>query len=370
MSIWSLCRCTGDLEHPVTVPSPVTAIKSPMPWPMLDGNCETSEGEAGLLQSAQTSMGHSGAALKPDQKRHAPSLPPATAKLNSETHAAALGLPANVTAVTMNGDAPSAKYWQSSADEVDDDSDGELPGFKGRAQIFRKFGNLRDERFAKHLPKGKCVYIQSGDPSDFDGYLIARAGEILSRTTKDLVFVVVVPEERAEDRNEAELDERAEVSMDICGRMLRHLCPGARVVRGPLNQRNIFALMNSPEKYQPAVSTVSNGDDFKVNWTSVKDLVAIVNDPAVTSVMLDLMGSSGFMRPLLANCPDLPKKVINSNFPIPLMCGILAELTPQTLKVGCSTSPLLAESCVTTVLPFWVANYRRSVCLHVGLSWL
>ena len=73
--------------------------------------------------------------------------------------------------------------------------------------------------------------------------------------------------------------------------------------------------------------------DFKVNWTSVKDLVAIVNDPSVTSVMLDLMGSSGFMRPLLANCPDLPKKVLNSSFPIPLMCGVLAELTPQTLKV-------------------------------------
>ena len=224
---------------------------SPTSWEMLGSKYEKG-GESSVLHSVQSSEDHSGVALeqlKNSQKRQAAAVPPtASANISSETAPSAI--PANIIAVTMNGDTPSVKSRHSPAPEAEEDDlcDCELPGFKGRAQNFRRLGNLRDERFAKRLPKGKCVYIQSGDPSDFDGalsslarpclwapkrqasllfifhvffvwigslvscrcwlvvprvwlsrpkctpagYLIARAGEILSRTTKDLVFVVVV----------------------------------------------------------------------------------------------------------------------------------------------------------------------------------
>ena len=42
------------------------------------------------------------------------------------------------------------------------------------------------------LPDGKCVYIQAGDPSDFDGYYVAFAGMELERHTADLEFALVV----------------------------------------------------------------------------------------------------------------------------------------------------------------------------------
>jgi len=125
---------------------------------------------------------------------------------------------------------------------------------------FSELGDLRNSSYGKVLPEGKCLYIQCGDPSDFDGYLIARAGEVLSMTTRDMIFAVVVPEERSENRNVAIPDARAEVSLDICGRMLRSLCPTAQVVRGPLNERNIFALMNAPDKYKPALMSVGDAE--------------------------------------------------------------------------------------------------------------
>ena len=42
------------------------------------------------------------------------------------------------------------------------------------------------------LPDGKCLYIQAGDPSDFDGYLIGYAGIELERHTSDFEFALVV----------------------------------------------------------------------------------------------------------------------------------------------------------------------------------
>eukprot|EP00193_Tetraselmis_chui_P002329 CAMPEP_0177769180 /NCGR_PEP_ID=MMETSP0491_2-20121128/10172_1 /TAXON_ID=63592 /ORGANISM="Tetraselmis chuii, Strain PLY429" /LENGTH=467 /DNA_ID=CAMNT_0019286147 /DNA_START=1323 /DNA_END=2726 /DNA_ORIENTATION=- len=209
----------------------------------------------------------------------------------------------------------------------------------------RFLGNLREVSLRNRLPEGKCIYIQSGDPSDFDGYLIARAGEVLSKVTKDFAFAVVVPEERAPERDVMSMDENAEVSMDQCGRMLRCLCPHSHVVRGPVNEKNIFALMNAPDKYTPALATIPKTKENEINWTTIDQLVEIVNDPAVKSVILDLMGSSGYMEPLMSRCPDLALKVRASNFPIPLMGGVLAERKPQTLRVP-GRDPRAGMNCI------------------------
>jgi len=43
-------------------------------------------------------------------------------------------------------------------------------GMRGGNQgLFHRLGNLRDRSLGSWLPDGKCIYIQSGDPSDFDG---------------------------------------------------------------------------------------------------------------------------------------------------------------------------------------------------------
>ena len=50
-------------------------------------------------------------------------------------------------------------------------ADGMYGGDQG---FFRRLGNLRDRSLGSWLPEGKCVYIQSGDPSDFDGEQLGR----------------------------------------------------------------------------------------------------------------------------------------------------------------------------------------------------
>eukprot|EP00951_Prasinocladus_malaysianus_P018735 scaffold150254_cov41-Prasinocladus_malaysianus.AAC.1 len=46
---------------------------------------------------------------------------------------------------------------------------GPGPGNNDKVWGFKHLGNLRDPRYSHRLPEGKCMYIQSGDPSDFDG---------------------------------------------------------------------------------------------------------------------------------------------------------------------------------------------------------
>eukprot|EP00951_Prasinocladus_malaysianus_P019195 scaffold155048_cov49-Prasinocladus_malaysianus.AAC.2 len=57
------------------------------------------------------------------------------------------------------------------------------------------------------------------------------------------------------------------------------------------------------------------------------------------------MGSSGFMEALIAGCPNLAQKVINSNYPIPFMGGVLAEHKPQTIKVP-GRDPRAGMNCI------------------------
>eukprot|EP00967_Tisochrysis_lutea_P082549 scaffold114289_cov17-Tisochrysis_lutea.AAC.1 len=76
------------------------------------------------------------------------------------------------------------------------------------------------------LPSGKCVYIQSGDPGDFDGYMIGVAGAELEKRTEDLQFVIVMPERRAcadrEEPNVNKHDEGFSEEVMHSGALMRH----------------------------------------------------------------------------------------------------------------------------------------------------
>lgn len=116
---------------------------------------------------------------------------------------------------------------------------------------------------------GRCVYIQSGDSSDWDGargvrrrrrrradcccppllassaallalshagYLIAAAGELLARRTPGLELAIVLPERRAcADRSEADAGAHdppfSERVLATAAALLAQLCPSALVVR-------------------------------------------------------------------------------------------------------------------------------------------
>jgi len=66
---------------------------------------------------------------------------------------------------------------------------------------------------------------------------------------------------------------------------------------------------------------------------SVADLAALVNDPSVASVVLDMCGSVGYLPELVARCPGLGAKAAASGAPVAVMAGVLAEATPGTLPL-------------------------------------
>mmetsp|Transcript_27482 Transcript_27482/g.69911 ORF Transcript_27482/g.69911 Transcript_27482/m.69911 type:complete len:377 (-) Transcript_27482:685-1815(-) len=197
---------------------------------------------------------------------------------------------------------------------------------------------LLDLRRNSTVPEGRCVYIQSGDPGDFDGYLIGVAGTHVERATSNLLFALVIPERRAcPDRTEQDVNKHeedfSEQVMHVSGRLFRILCPNAYIVRGPLNLRNIIPLkfvFSEPEKYGPLLTgRPSEG----IYWRSVRDLAEVVARDDVSSVVLDMNGAVGYLRLLLDFCPCLGPKVKASGMPITVMAGILAEAETTTLRV-------------------------------------
>lgn len=236
------------MEHPIPVapqPAALRSVETKPGWPHQgEGKGDAGHGtQAGLLNKPSVkNLGSTASSNCSHQSTGNSTLkaqaetPPGVIRLPSEvetgTHIKSAKSLAGIPKDDARNDSSGAKVpvdAQQSMYSGCAAADGKYGGDQG---FFQRLGNLRDRSLGSWLPEGKCVYIQSGDPSDFDGYLIARAGEVLSRMTSDMTFAVVVPEERAENRNAEELDERAEVSMNICGRMLRHLCPSAQVVRG------------------------------------------------------------------------------------------------------------------------------------------
>lgn len=194
-------------------------------------------------------------------------------------------------------------------------------------------------RYRAVIPEGKCLYIQSGDPGDFDGYLIGVAGAELERSTKDFIFALVVPERRAcPDRAESDVNKHddtfSEQVMRISGMLFRSLCPSACIVRGPLNKRNVIPLkfiFSEPDKYGPLVE--EDESTGPISWRSVADLAALVNSPDVTSVIIDMHGSVGYLQLLMGLCPNLGAKLKASGMPVVIMAGILAESESATLRL-------------------------------------
>mmetsp|Transcript_10228 Transcript_10228/g.21917 ORF Transcript_10228/g.21917 Transcript_10228/m.21917 type:complete len:391 (+) Transcript_10228:296-1468(+) len=211
-----------------------------------------------------------------------------------------------------------------------------------------------DLRHYNAIPEGKCVYIQSGDPGDFDGYLIGVAGTELEKTTHNLQFVLVVPERRAcADRTEANVnahdEEYSEEVLMTSGQLFRLLCPRAFIVRGPLNLRNVIPLkfiFSEPDKYGPLLRSRATGMlqqhtegvclpglQDEIYWRSVKDLADLINNPSVTSVVVDMNGSMGYLKLLLELVPTLGTKLKASGMPVTIMAGVLAEAEAGTLRV-------------------------------------
>ncbi|GLC37724.1 hypothetical protein PLESTM_000640600 [Pleodorina starrii] len=200
--------------------------------------------------------------------------------------------------------------------------------------------NLRERGV---IPAGNAIYVQSGDSSDFDGYLIAAAGDVLQRQTPNLNFAVVVPERRAwRDKDEPDTTKHdpanGEEVLATAGAVLRHLCPRTALVRGPLNQRNLVPWrmsFNEHEKYGPLLQGLPPVD---TQWTQLRELADRVLNPEVTSVLLDMNGSIGYLDSLVkALGPEgeevLGRKMKAAGLPVVLMAGVQAELAPQTLPL-------------------------------------
>lgn len=196
--------------------------------------------------------------------------------------------------------------------------------------------NLRFQGSGTCLPPGNCVYIQSGDPSDFDGYLIAKAGEQIARCTEKFETVVVIPERRAcPDRSETDtnkhVQEFSEKVLATAGKLVRALCPTITIIRGPLNQKNIIPLkfiFSEPEKYSPLLPPAVD-----VRWDTLRNLAARINHKSTTSVVIDMHGAVGYLDELVKLCPCLGPKVKNSGIPLVVMAGVLAEEKTTTLPV-------------------------------------
>lgn len=204
----------------------------------------------------------------------------------------------------------------------------------GSSQKLENPFNLRERGV---IPEGKCVYLQAGDPGDFDGYLIAAACSQLQQHTEALTAVVVVPERRAcSDRTETDVNKHEQVFSDkvleTSSKVLSQVAADVMHVRGPLNDRNIIPLkfiFSEPEKYGPLVDHVPQAPGLR----SLQDLAALVNDDTVTSVVMDVNGSIGYFLELITLAPNLGKKLKASRMPITVMAGVNAEVQTATLPV-------------------------------------
>lgn len=203
-----------------------------------------------------------------------------------------------------------------------------------------KFSPLQclDLRYRSPLPPGKTLYIQSGDPGDFDGYLIGVAGHQLEQCTKNMEYALVMPERRAcGDRDEPDVNKHDDIYSDkvmqVAGSLVRLLCPKARIVRGPVNKRNIIPLkfiFSEPDKYGPLLEKRATAS---ISWRAVVDLAELVERPEITAVMIDMYGSLGYLELLKVKAPSLGAKMKASGMPVCIMAGVLAELEAATLRV-------------------------------------
>lgn len=205
------------------------------------------------------------------------------------------------------------------------------------ASLAKAAFNLRFPGVGTPLPAGKCVYIQSGDSSDFDGYLIAKAGELIAQDTADFETVIVVPERRAcPDRAETDTNKHvqaySEVVLATAEKLVRAICPSVTIIRGPLNEKNVIPLrfvFSEPEQYSPLLPINS----AEVQLDTIPNLARRINSDSTTSVIIDMHGAVGYLDELVRLCPTLGPKIKNSGLPLVVMAGVLAEEKARTLSV-------------------------------------
>jgi len=161
----------------------------------------------------------------------------------------------------------------------------------------------------------------------------------MQAATRDMIYALVVPERRAcADRTEMDVNKHDEAFSEkvlrVSGGLFRRLCPQALIVRGPLNKRNVIPLkfvFSEPENYGPVTHDSKLAEP--INWRSVRDLAAIVNRDDVTSVIIDVNGSLGYIQLLVPLCPKLGMKLKASGMPVTVMAGVIAETESSTLRL-------------------------------------
>lgn len=177
--------------------------------------------------------------------------------------------------------------------------------------------SLLNLRNGSTLPPGRCVYVQSGDSTDFDGYLCAAIAQQFAKLTPDLVAAIVVPRRRATPDRTAKRnvhdDNFSGECMKVAYALIRGVAPDARIFEGPLNEENFIPnkfIAHERKKYARTLAMLGLGADaafngFEDKYEDLDALVALIDDDETTSVVFDNIGACGFFQPLMERtCPS------------------------------------------------------------------
>jgi hypothetical protein len=222
------------------------------------------------------------------------------------------------------------------------------------------------------------MYVMSGDPTDFDGYLIARILRCI--TTANATLVIVVPE-RLATRNKFSTDpmehdqEWSNEVVESVGKILRHLAgDSVLLVKGARNTKNLFCGKNQFDEplgfYKPLVDNGIIDQQQPTNWTPLDAFADMILSDAVQSVIIDGNGSVGYMVDLIA-CLNrqghgrtvLGQKMKASHVSMPLMAGVQAD-------VPCTTMPMPNRDPRETMNSLYHAGGMRellAICADFGV---
>ena len=191
-------------------------------------------------------------------------------------------------------------------------------------------------------PSGAMLYIQSGDTTDFDGYMIAAAAQQVCANNPRMECAIILPERRAcPDISEINMMTHdpiyGEEVVETSAKLLRLLCPSSMIVKGPLNSRNVIPhkfAFNEVKGYGPLIEAY----DVEHGLQDMDDLAKRIKDPEITAIIIDVNGSVGYLVELKKLFGDeiiqvLGEKMKASGKPIVFMAGILAEIEPMTLSL-------------------------------------
>ena len=215
------------------------------------------------------------------------------------------------------------------------------------------------------------LYVMTGDTSDVDGYAIASRlpdlrRRLLARGVR-LRVAIVVPQRIACKRKESQdvMEHDEEHAKDIarqCGRIFAFLAgvvvgvdgvdgvdEDIFIVDGGKNHKNIFPAAKQFDELTHFVGRVQTLLSEAAARTSrsyltereprpLSYLAEQIRSPGTQMVIMDGNGSLGFMTRLQVELEqqgmsELGAKMKASGVPMPVMAGVLAEVTPKTLPM-------------------------------------